>query len=131
MDGSEKLCFNKVLSQLSDITDKLSGGGTELWNGIIKNNSGTNYVYILTLSGIQKIECQPDTDTEVEVVPYSCVFYHAQADTINIQAGDNVHIVTTSALFLPAPTEVVPMVLPPFQDGVVYIESNDFTIRIY
>ena len=26
MDGSEKLCFNKVLSQLSDITDKLSGG---------------------------------------------------------------------------------------------------------
>lgn len=27
MDGSEKLCFNKVLSQLSDITDKLSGGG--------------------------------------------------------------------------------------------------------
>lgn len=27
MDGSEKLCFNKVLAQLSDITDKLSGGG--------------------------------------------------------------------------------------------------------
>lgn len=26
MDGSEKLCFNKVLAQLSDITDKLSGG---------------------------------------------------------------------------------------------------------
>ena len=29
MDGSEKLCFNKVLAQLSDITDKLSGG---VWN---------------------------------------------------------------------------------------------------
>ena len=37
MDGAEKLCFNKVLSQLSDITDKLSWGGIETTTLIIYN----------------------------------------------------------------------------------------------
>lgn len=76
MDGSEKLCFNKVLSQLSDITDKLSGGGTELETvtGKITGSalSSTKLCYHNGISFVE-VELGANETIDIQVLTNTCI----------------------------------------------------------